>query len=377
MDDHFDPFQILASKQKELGETWAEYRQRRDGEITGEKIDLDDARARYEAALEEFQQTRLNYFPFSAARTISSPPIARAVYSDRMAWLMANMANLAYIRYDYGYEPDEQARSQRQANGIEQLNFCLQSGRYDQTKDKDKPAIDPCLTFDLVRIFDTSETGSTDTQAFLAKTTNFAVLAFRGTEPDQIRDILIDLKAVLHSTRNGEVHLGFMDAYLEVKAEIHAVLPEIGNLPLYITGHSMGAGLATIAAQDLDQDKRFRDQLAACYTFASPRVGDGKYEGKIKIPFYRMAYFADIVTLLPFFFWIYVHTGDPRYLSPATKGRMIYRGMPVGVRTWEILTSMLKSLISGQNPLSIWVDSHAIQKYIEHLKMIALANNAV
>ena len=377
MADDFDPFQILAVKQKALDESWTEYRQKRDGENASERAGLEDAKERYEAAQEDYRQTRLNYFPFSAAQRISTPPIARAVYSDRMAWMMANMANLAYIRYDYGYEPDEQARSERQKNGLAQLIFSLRSGQYDQTENRDTSSADLSQTFELVHIFDTSENGCTDTQAFLAKSANFAVLAFRGTEPDHLRDILTDLDAVLHSTRDGEVHLGFMDAYLEVKAEIHAILPEIGDLPLYITGHSLGAGLATIAAQDLDQDKRFRDQLAACYTFGSPRVADGKYEGKIKIPFYRMAYFADIVTLVPFFFWKYVHVGDPRYISPASKGRLIYRGMPAGVRIWEIITAMITALISRQNPLAIWVNSHKMENYIEHLKIIAVANNSV
>ena len=377
MADDFDPFQILAVKHKELDETWAEYQQKRSGETDSERAGLQDARARYETALEEYRLTRLNYFPFSAAQTISTPPVARAAYSDRMAWLMANLSNLAYIRFDYGFEPDEQTRSQRQTDGIAQLKFSLQSGQYDLAADREISSPDPSVTFELLQRFDTSENGVSDTQAFLAKSASFAVLAFRGTEPDHLRDILTDLDAVLHSTRDGDVHLGFLDAYAEVRQQIHAALPQIGDLPLYITGHSMGGALATIAVQDLDQDKRYCDQLAACYTFGCPRVGDGKYEGKIKVPFYRMVFAEDLVTLLPFFFWKYVHVGDPRYISPAVKGRRLYRGMPVGVRTLDTISAMFKALAAGHNPLGVWADSHRLENYIEHLKTIALARNTI
>ena len=59
------------------------------------------------------------------------------------------------------------------------------------------------------------------------------------------------------------------------------------------------------------------------------------------------------------------------------KGRLIYRGMPAGVRIWEIITAMITALISRQNPLAIWVNSHKMENYIEHLKIIAVANNSV
>ena len=375
MADNFDPFKILAGKKKLLSEAWADFRKRRDGETESEKAGLTEAKQRYDLALQEFKQASLDYFPLSAEDRISSPPVARAAYSDRMAWLMANMANMAYIRYEYGFEPDEAQRLARQEAGIAQLEFCLQSGQYSQKEDEYEKHSDTSLCFELVKIFDSSQTGSTDTQAFLAKSEAIAVLAFRGTEPDHLADILTDLKAVLHSTRDGDVHLGFQEAYAEVREEIHAALPAIGSLPLYITGHSLGAALATVATQDLDQEKTIRDRVAACYTFGSPRVGDGKYESKIKVPFYRLAHGTDIVTLVPAFFWKYVHVGDPRYLSPAEKGRLLYRGIPVGRRTWDAIVQMLSALSKGQNPLSVWVTAHSMVHYIDKLKKVAIARN--
>ena len=373
------PEQVIEREKKQLAETWAAFKQARDGESESERAGYAAAKERYELALEEYKQSRRDYLPLSPAEGIKAPPVARAAYSDRMAWLMANMANMAYIHFDSGYEPDEEERIARQKREIERLKFCLQSGQYGRHKQDDKQP-DAGLSFELVKIFDTSEghrqgTKKTDTQAFLAKSSTFAVLSFRGTELTRWPDIWTDLQAVLRKTRFGEVHTGFREAYEEVKAEIHEWLPKIGDLPLYITGHSMGAALATVATQDLDQDPNYRDQVAACYTFGSPRVGDGVYEGKIKVPFYRMVHATDLVTLVPLFFWTYVHVGDPRYLSRADKGRMLYRGMPVGLRTWEAILEMLNALVHLHNPLNVWVNAHGMTHYIEKLKKIASARN--
>ncbi len=204
-------------------------------------------------------------------------PTRRAAYSDRMAYIMASMSELAYLKHEAGERG--------------QLVERLESGG-----------------FRLVETFDNNET-----QAFIARANDYAVLAFRGTE-GKIKDILSDLKFRL--TRKGR-HRGFDQAYKNVSDSLRNCVDLIGNFPLYITGHSLGAAKAVIATLDLDRESRGSrgDNLAACYTFGCPRVGNAEFDQSVKAPVYRVVNAADGVTRVPFFFMGRIHVGDLRYLT--------------------------------------------------------------
>ena len=66
------------------------------------------------------------------------------------------------------------------------------------------------------------------------------------------------------------------------------------KLPLYITGHSLGGALAVVATWYISSK-----QLAACYTFGAPRVGDAGLLGWYKTPIYRIVNAADPVPFVP------------------------------------------------------------------------------
>ena len=203
----------------------------------------------------------LNYFP---------PPVKRAAYSDRTAWIMAKCSEAAYRSGNELYEK-------------------LASGKFVEITTFNNP--------------------DTDTQAFLAFADDFAVLAFRGTEKN-LRDIWTDLNARFYRVRDEAYHDGFAKAYLSVKEQIQSSLEEITHKPLYITGHSLGGALATLAALDLE-----RDSLAACYTFGSPRVGSTKLDWNIKCPVYRVVNATDIVARMPLMLMGYRHVGSLYYLT--------------------------------------------------------------
>ena len=69
----------------------------------------------------------------------------------------------------------------------------------------------------------------------------------------------------------GKVHLGIATAldfvWDSFKDRISA------DRPLFITGHSLGGGLATLAAARLSQGR----DVHGVYTFGSPRVGDSEF----------------------------------------------------------------------------------------------------
>jgi hypothetical protein len=381
------PEEILKRIKKRMEEAWAASKQAQAALKEGKKIpdeDLKLLKEERDLRLSEYIQSRIDYLPLYMDRKIEPPPVFRAAYSDRMAWLMANMANMAYIRFDSGRDRDESEAdfiARRESEKI-RLEFCLKSSQYrdkDDDRSSDDEQSDTGLTFELVKLFDTTEyeTNTTETQAFLAKSDTFAVLSFRGTEPSRWSDVRTDLKAIHRETKAGKVHTGFGEAYAEVRDEIHQWLQKIEDLPLYITGHSLGAALATVATQDLGDPRKskFYNQIAACYTFGSPRVGDGNYEGNIKVPFYRMVHSTDVVTLVPFFLGAYVHVGDPRYLSRADKGRILYRGTATWRRMWDAIFEMGDALIHLRNPLAVWVHAHDMVHYISKLKKIALRRN--
>jgi len=296
----------------------------------------------FKLELQEFEQAKEKYRkairqlkPLAEFNNFQAPPVNRAAYSDRMAWTMANMAKLAYIPFEDG------------ELGMEQLEYSLQSG-----------------WFNLMKTFNKK-----GTQAFLAKNDEFAVLAFRGTQPTRWEDVRTDLRALKQKTIEGKVHRGFKEAFDDVRDEIFDIVGKsIGkDLPLYITGHSLGAALATVATQELEEV--FDDLIAACYTFGSPRVGDGTYEKSIKAPFYRIVNTTDIVTLVPVFLGTFVHVGDPRYLSRRKIDGVyrIYRGIPSLRRTLESIIETLLALFRLKNPIGPWIGAHDMTIYIEKL----------
>ena len=92
----------------------------------------------------------------------------------------------------------------------------------------------------------------------------------------------------------GNVHSGFNRAFLSVENQVLQYLKGSEDLPLYVTGHSLGGALATLATWYLSGD-----QLAACYTFGAPRVGDDGLMNRYRTPIYRIVNGADPVPCVP------------------------------------------------------------------------------
>ncbi len=200
-------------------------------------------------------------------KELLKPPIARAAYSDRTAWLMAELSYLAYLKY----EVDKKQK----------LESCLKEAE-----------------LDLVNIYNQG-----GTQAYLAKNinSNMAVLAFRGTEIEGLTletmlDVWTDLFFKYHKDDRGVLtHKGFLNAFENVREHIQSDLRTIPEFSLYITGHSLGGALALIATKIFNSDN-----IAACYTFGSPKVGNEDFDDEIKPPIYRVVNDVDLVPFLPF-----------------------------------------------------------------------------
>ena len=173
------------------------------------------------------------------------------------------------------------------------------------------------------------------TQAFACRKSNAndIFIVFRGTEPNQMKDILADVKAWRKPAREkGLIHFGFAQAIDKVYDNIVHWINEQkldGERNITCTGHSLGAALATIMASRLDANE--------LYTFGSPRIGNRdfvKEMNKDGIKHYRFVNNNDIVTKVPFPIrfvhhgeLVYInHFGNIRKMSPWQRFKDQWRG---------------------------------------------------
>ena len=158
------------------------------------------------------------------------------------------------------------------------------------------------------------------TQCFVASNDEFAIVAFRGSEarlregdsnPGHIyADWLANFDFLPEKwDYGGKVHRGFKAALSEVWNELEDHLAKLqqDNLKIWITGHSLGAALATLAAH------RYGN-VQGLYTFGSPRVGDQDFKKDFKVNTYRFVNNSDIVTKVPPSN-MYRHVGELKYID--------------------------------------------------------------
>jgi triacylglycerol lipase len=150
-------------------------------------------------------------------------------------------------------------------------------------------------------------------QAFVAARDGDAVVAFRGTQSDDPTDLGSDADIELVDLDDGgRVHRGFARALDAVWPAVAPAIP--AGARVLVTGHSLGAALATLAA--------LRRRGAILFTFGSPRVGDTVFAGRADHPPHeRWVDCADIVTRIPPSAPGYAHTGTLHYIDRAGRHR--------------------------------------------------------
>ena len=236
------------------------------------------------------------------------PPVQRSAYSDRTAWQMALLSELAYVRFEKSPFTNimglaEELMKASGAAEIAQKLTALQE-HFSSSKTEGHELLKRVLEaagFDLKGTF-YNETLDIlkNTEGYVATfdaegRRPFAVLAIRGTTSPQ--DWMNNAKAGLKSIGGGrQVHKGFHQAFLDAKPDIDDLLQldDVKELPLYVTGHSLGGAVAVMATWEYA-----RDTLAACYTFGAPRVGNHAFNDGFKTPIYRTVNAFDPVPLVP------------------------------------------------------------------------------
>jgi len=153
-----------------------------------------------------------------------------------------------------------------------------------------------------------------DTQAYVAWNAAAVLVSFRGTQPGSLGDIVDDAVAILVPWTHGLVHLGFREGLERVWPKLlKAIEPLAATRSVWFGGHSLGAALATLAAD------RYPQTAGVC-TLGSPRVGDRIFAATFNARFgtrsLRYVNDTDIVTHVPTPFPLpYDHVNCLRYIT--------------------------------------------------------------
>ncbi|NEQ43181.1 MAG: lipase family protein [Leptolyngbya sp. SIOISBB] len=220
----------------------------------------------------------------------------------------------------------------------------------------------------------------TDTQAFIFRKEQHIVLVFRGSQ--QAADWSTNFKfrmkqfAFMNTAQEavppeGEVHRGFHDAWQSVEDNILAQLRHwwTPESQLWVTGHSLGGALATLAATSLEYQGF---TVSGLYTFGQPRVGDWAFTREVNERMgdrmFRYVNNNDIVPLTPPQFnplnpgRLYGHMGQFRYFS--FRGKLFEKSY----LTQRWFDRFLGFVVGIKQPGADVISDHMMEFYVRYLQ---------
>ena len=211
------------------------------------------------------------------------------------------------------------------------------------------------------------------TQCHIAWNDSFVIVAFRGTQPDELHDLfdIARFKLTEWKFGGGEVHAGFLDAHNNIWPTVENTLRRLSpaRRTIWFTGHSLGAALATLSMD------RFVAS-AGLYTIGSPRVGNRRFSGLFNQRHagrcYRYVNNRDVVTHLPPALspaGVYNHVEERRFIdatghistaAPSLIDTLSLPWTPKGTRS--AIETARRSL-----DLPSWLIDHTPRRYAVHL----------
>jgi len=143
---------------------------------------------------------------------------------------------------------------------------------------------------------------------------NYVTVVFRGT--DNIAGFITDgdfLQTAYPGVNGALVHAGFLAIYQTYNSVVLALVADLisacPSCQIMITGHSLGAALATLAAAEITQ--KFASKAVVLYNFGSPRVGNHVFSSylnaTLSVGCYRFTNQRDLVPMIPYQFLNYHH----------------------------------------------------------------------
>jgi len=205
-------------------------------------------------------------------------------------------------------------------------------------------------------------------QCYILINPEMLVIAFRGTEVKERSDIWADIKIwkTKRGKRKGLVHTGFKDELDKIWPDVLNYMRENTDKKLYMTGHSLGGAMATIAASRVlpaqaNHNARYAAPLEEIYTFGAPRAGNEDFVQTLKFPHHRLQNNNDVVCRVPSVLLGYRHQCNSIYLN--------HNGHVKTFGTWQRFCDMVKgrlrAILKGQ--LFDGVYDHSMDKYCKKL----------
>jgi hypothetical protein len=125
-----------------------------------------------------------------------------------------------------------------------------------------------------------------------------AVVMFRGTNPPEIQDWLVNLNNKSFKSKHGGIHAGFWASYETLHDQLIEVLRLKNPRRIWVTGHSLGGALAVVCSYRLMTDEG--KEVAGVMTFGQPRVGSPEFCKHMDLELRgRMVHFVNENDLVP------------------------------------------------------------------------------
>ncbi len=176
-----------------------------------------------------------------------------------------------------------------------------------------KPEIKEILATEnmhLVEFFDEQ-----NTQAFICADDHKLIIAVRGT--DGLADAMTDINVDLVGGVGGKVHEGFNTSAARLWRTVWNHISHRGTRSVFLTGHSLGAGIAAILTARLVQEKD--EPVNGLYVYGMPRAGNKRFARNFNSTFrkqtFRFVNNNDVVTRTPFRSMGYAHVGTFIYFD--------------------------------------------------------------
>ena len=212
--------------------------------------------------------------------------------------------------------------------GIKTVNLCINASRL---------AYRSNIVFDDVSEIETFADGENSVNGFYAEIDPETILiAFRGSDDieDFVHNVRVSFKRLSYHNNPYSpvmVHEGFGNLYDLVRGLIHSYIADKALTPkkIVVTGHSLGAALATLCALDLQYNYSELGIEIICITTGSPRVGNRDFVNSynIRVPkTVRVVNGNDIVARLPFWLMGYRHVSERFQIGSRKKWWNFLRG---------------------------------------------------
>lgn len=244
-------------------------------------------------------------------------------YDPEISKLLARCCELTYVQYDNGRPPENPGKIDPPPGYTQVASF--QAPELNFNKDLQKFS-----GFDFAELSEDKikelEQKVADIQrvyfGFALTSSEDNIIALRGTRSifEWIMDATIPQVEVPRiwfddsAFKQARVHMGFLALFLFLVPQILDAIQHFNTaLPCYITGHSLGGALSTLAP--IPVKLMTGNDEVRMYNFASPRVGNptfAKAYNSVVPDSYRIVNLVDLITIVPpdeIFDWDYQHIG--------------------------------------------------------------------